>query len=695
MKKRHLSIGFAFGLCMSGMAANLVWTPGSTGNWDLITDNWVLQGTTASALFASGDNVTFDQNGYAQQTVTLSGLLSPATVVVDSPFDYTFAGTTSAKLTNVSSLIKRGDSRLIVDSNDVITNLVTIEQGTIQLGNATDRGTLGSGYPGGTAAVVNNGTLAFNRTVSLAFSNNISGSGRLEVLPSATAAWNLYGANTMNNYAISHNGNSALYFGTPGSLGTPASITADATQDKNVRIQMGGGVNLPASCPITGTLAYAGGSSTRFVLMGVAGTNSVSGPITLAGDSWGDYRPISGFYAQNEGSELDVYSSVSESDPAGNPFRGVFWLRGTGAAGRMRGVINLPAAQLVKTDLSTWTLYASGNQAFETLVSVGRLAMAAANALPVAPITVVSELDLAGFDQKSGPLWGPGTITNSSTSRDVLLTLSNGGGFSGTILDSGTGKIGIKLLNPGAPLTQQLTGNCGYRGPTILDTATAIALGNSGLPNSTPIEMGDGSSIDVSSLKADKNFTLGAAQTLKANGTVHISGNLIIQGTISLKVSKSGGTVSAGNLKIDSGYAVTYGGTLGLELSGEPLGGSDEIKLFTANSYSGSFTIVPATPGPGRTWNTSTLATDGTLRITSTLPTTPTTLTVALTSGGTQLQLGWPANYKGWALQGQTNAPKAGITANWHYVPGSDQVNTITIPIDPANGSVFFRLALP
>ena len=59
------------------------------------------------------------------------------------------------------------------------------------------------------------------------------------------------------------------------------------------------------------------------------------------------------------------------------------------------------------------------------------------------------------------------------------------------------------------------------------------------------------------------------------------------------------------------------------------------------------------------------------------------------------MKLEWPLSYTGWALQGQTNAAGVGLTTNWHYVPGSDQVNTVTIPIDPANGTVFFRMFLP
>lgn len=696
MKRTILIILMALGLAQPSQAANLVWTP-TDANWDLGTLNWKDIDTSSSVAFAQRDNVLFDDTGLGLANVNLgANVLSPSSVVVDTAWQYSIYSTTGGKLDNVNLLTKRGVGMLILDNDAVITNSVAIEAGTLQLGDATSRGTLGSGYPGYTASVINNGTLAYNRSSgTLNFSNNISGSGTLSVAATAGGTWNLYGSNTMSGYAIVHNGNLPLYFRTAGSLGTPASVQADAALNINVRIQMGGGLSFPATCPITATMAYNGGSNTRFLLMSMAGVNSISGPIALAGDSDGVNRPISGFYAQNAGTEINVYSSVSESDPVGNPFRGICWLRGTGANGRMYGTINLPAVQLVKTDSSTWTLYASGNNASETLVSAGRLRMGAVNALPVATLTVAAELDLAGFDQKAGPLWGAGSIVNSSTTTDALLTLTNGGAFTGSILDSGAAKIGIKLLNPGMPATQQLTGNCGYRGPTTLDIATAIALGDAGLPNSTPIEMGNGSSLDMST-KTDKTFTLGAAQTLKGHGTVHINGAFVSQGTISLSASKSGGTLVSDNITIDGGYSITYGGTLSLELSGDPLSSSDSFKLFDAASYTSAsaFTeIIPPSPRPGLAWDTSTLTTDGTLRIVSApVPATPTNITFAVVSGGSQLEIGWPESYTGWTLQGQTNAITLGISNNWFDVPDSAMTNRVFLPVDPANGSVFYRL---
>ncbi|HZI33224.1 MAG TPA: LamG domain-containing protein, partial [Candidatus Binatia bacterium] len=72
------------------------------------------------------------------------------------------------------------------------------------------------------------------------------------------------------------------------------------------------------------------------------------------------------------------------------------------------------------------------------------------------------------------------------------------------------------------------------------------------------------------------------------------------------------------------------------------------------------------------------------------ISTAPTNI-VTTVSGG-NLNLSWPADHLGWILQVQTNALSAGLGTNWVAVPGSTSVTNVAIPINPANGSVFYRL---
>jgi hypothetical protein len=59
------------------------------------------------------------------------------------------------------------------------------------------------------------------------------------------------------------------------------------------------------------------------------------------------------------------------------------------------------------------------------------------------------------------------------------------------------------------------------------------------------------------------------------------------------------------------------------------------------------------------------------------------------------LQLAWPADHTGWSLQSQTNLSGAGPGTNWVNVSGANAINSMTIPIVPTNGSVFYRLSYP
>jgi hypothetical protein len=92
-------------------------------------------------------------------------------------------------------------------------------------------------------------------------------------------------------------------------------------------------------------------------------------------------------------------------------------------------------------------------------------------------------------------------------------------------------------------------------------------------------------------------------------------------------------------------------------------------------------------------WDTSTLATDGTLRVmTGTVP--PQTNLTAQVSGN-QFTLSWPASNIGSRLQAQTNSINVGLTPNWVDVTGSTTNTQMVFPINPANGTVFYRLVYP
>jgi hypothetical protein len=67
----------------------------------------------------------------------------------------------------------------------------------------------------------------------------------------------------------------------------------------------------------------------------------------------------------------------------------------------------------------------------------------------------------------------------------------------------------------------------------------------------------------------------------------------------------------------------------------------------------------------------------------------PPLLGFGVTTNG--IQFGWPSTNTGWLLQAQTNS----LGTNWVTVSGTGSTNQVLIPINPANGSVFYRLIHP
>jgi hypothetical protein len=80
----------------------------------------------------------------------------------------------------------------------------------------------------------------------------------------------------------------------------------------------------------------------------------------------------------------------------------------------------------------------------------------------------------------------------------------------------------------------------------------------------------------------------------------------------------------------------------------------------------------------------------------SSVNTTPTNILASLS--GTNLTLSWPADHTGWRLLMQTNNLANGISLNtndWGAVPNSASTNLVTIPINPAAPTEFYRLIYP
>jgi hypothetical protein len=82
-----------------------------------------------------------------------------------------------------------------------------------------------------------------------------------------------------------------------------------------------------------------------------------------------------------------------------------------------------------------------------------------------------------------------------------------------------------------------------------------------------------------------------------------------------------------------------------------------------------------------------------TLSVTSAVNSNPTNIVFA--AANNELSLSWPADHIGWQLQAQTNRLTVGLSTNWVNVAGSTGTNQVVVPLNLANGSVFYRLVYP
>jgi hypothetical protein len=327
--------------------------------------------------------------------------------------------------------------------------------------------------------------------------------------------------------------------------------------------------------------------------------------------------------------------------------------------------------------------------------------------------TTVNSLSL----EETPPLSiGGGTLAVNSGGIDMLSAINNATINSPVVLNSAQSwTIGQNLAlivtspvsGPGS-LTLNGLGEVALEGTNSSSSVTTITSGTLAVygMNDGPITVAGGTCTGTGMLSGPvtvNSGTLTGTEIITAPVTVNVGGTIAPGSptgtlTISNSLTLQPGSSTVINLNKSSGAAgqitglssITYGGTLVISNQSGVLAAGDTFNVFNAGAYSGAFSrIKPATPGTGLVWDTGTLA-QGILHVVST---SNALITAQLT--GSQLSLSWASLNLGWLLQTQTNPPGAGLSANWTTVPGSGATNLMLFNINPAVGSVFYRLVSP
>ncbi len=125
--------------------AALVWTGAASGTWNSSALNWKFAADGVATAFVEQDSVRFDDTRAGNPTVTLAGPLNPAAVTVDNTTAYSFASGAGG-IAGAATLLKTGTGTLTLTGANTFTGGITLQAGTLTLGDETANGTgLGTG----------------------------------------------------------------------------------------------------------------------------------------------------------------------------------------------------------------------------------------------------------------------------------------------------------------------------------------------------------------------------------------------------------------------------------------------------------------------------------------------------------------------------------------------------------------------
>lgn len=462
---------------------------------------------------------------------------------------------------------------------------------------------------------------------------------------------------------------------------------------------------LAVTAPATGFTVYPG-QTLAPVAKGVVGTLAVTGSLTLAGGTLdfdlntpgvNDLITVSGTLT------LSGVNSVNLSAASGTIATGTYTLMTYGSS-LVGDTNNLQVSGALANSRYTFAFDTSSVPTINLIVdgSTSNLTWSGDGTANVWNLKTATnwnnqtetfyDLDPVTFDDSStnpvvtlaGTL-EPGSVTMASASNYTFTGSGKLSGSGGLTLN-GTGTLTLGTAND-------------FVGPVNVNVGTLLvngALGNAPVTvASGAILGGTGTILGPVTVQSGGTFSPGASI-----GTLAVSNNLVLADG-STTVFEANMTTLAQD-KVIGLNSVTYGGTLSLALSGRSVVVSDAIKLFSATTvavptslyspYSGAFSSIVSSPplGPDLAWNTYTLATDGTLRVVSTAPTS-----MRLQQTGNQFTLSWPPDHVGWRLQRQINPADVGLTTNWVDLAGFTTTNSVIVTVNPTNGSVFYRLIYP
>ena len=641
----------------------------------------------AAALIKMGSG-TLDLAGTC--TYTGNTTISAGTLTVDGTLG---GGTYAGNITNNGSFVYDGafqvgdgvisgpgsvavtlsGGQLTLNGVNTYAGNTTISSATLAIAGA---GQLGAGTYAG--SITNNGVLSYNSSAAQSLSGVISGTGSLTKSGAGTltlSANNSYsGGTTVNagsgdvtvqNNQTAANGGWAI--GVIPAAMTTVNFDAGSTIAIGSSAQLQIGNNVGSGGTSAQTLNVAGTVNDSGILyVGRVGTiNLNSGAVwNQSGDmSVNGQGGYDGTLNVNSGSSL-IYSGVNTvkvNTADGNNGHGLLNIDGTGSFTTGTGF------EQTATPLTT-------GYGLVKLSNGGTVKLSAA----VAALTtqVQFQLDTGG-----------GVLDNNGYDATLSGIVTVGGTRSGIF---GTGSLTKKGLG-----TLTLTGTNTYTGNTIINAGT-LALGAGGSIASSPnIVIAGGAKLDVSAAA----LVLGSGKVLtNSTSTALLNGNITATNAVGgMSLTYASGTpaftVANGALTLGANTAFKVNNT-GAALA---LGSYKLISAGGGGSVAGAAPAVVTVGGGGLTGGAAASLQIASgelyLAVVQSVNTNSPVLTNSVSGGN--VNLSWPADHLGWRLEVQTNTLNVGLNSTWFTWPNSTNATAVSIPINSANPTVFFRLVYP
>jgi len=567
--------------------------------------------------------------------------------------------------------------------------------------------------------VSGNPALAANLTWDSGNTNNAAG------IEAGGGTWDLGGGNLVWNNAGANqawvNGNSAIFAGADGVYG----IKVGAAVNPSIMSFLSSGYVLTNNASQTITLNSVSTSVPKLaVAAGKTVTIGTNVTVDCPNSSWvgnlGD-TPGGTVVIENGGLLEEITGNTWALDGAGTVLSvktGGTLRHASGGSGQLAiGVGNTGNPATLSVD-GGGVLINANNCGFNIASGVagvagtltlnsGAVSMPAGTTLPLNVGTqagTIGRLNLNGGTLRVAQVRkDPGALATNNFNGGTLLAANANFGSSfltgldranirngGAIIDSGTFAITIGQVLEHSDIAGD---NAIDGGLTKLGAGTLTLMGANTYTGSTIV--GAGKLALGGSLKGPVIISAGGTLTGGSSlGPISISNNLTLNGAIILRVDKTSG---ASNDIVKGVAALSYGGTLELDVSGGTLAVGDTFKLFYANSYGGAFTHIKTVPALANNFafDTTGLLTNGSFKVVASTNPLPGLIFSRIPSG---LLCSWNTTplYQ-YQLIATTNLTKK--MTNWdNYGPcllaNGDQLSQ-TIPTTNPAGQFFSFVAMP